>query len=913
MQTFNSLSHKERARVREKSSFNLPPHFFGATMSRIDDLLKQMTLEEKISMLAGADLWHSVSVPRLGIPQFKVTDGPNGARGAWGSMSTSSVATPVGIALGATWNPELVEKVGNVLADELEAKGAHILLAPTVNIHRTPIAGRNFECYSEDPFLSGVIASAYIKGIQDKGKGACIKHFVANDQEYERKSMSSEVDERTLREIYLEPFRIAIRNSNPWAVMSAYNRVNGTYACENGHTLNDILKGEWDYKGIVMSDWFGTYDKNVPSSGLDLEMPGAARWMSEEMVKHALDEGPLTEEILDNKVHRLLGVLEKAGLFDKPELQKERAEDKPQHGKIMREAAREAIVLLKNKKGLLPLKKVKSIAVIGPNANVGQILGGGSSSVTPHYVVTPLEGIKNRAGKKIKVNFAPGCKIYKTMPAPGPETLTNADGRPGLNLSIYNGTEFSGAPVYSDVTTRVQYDWFDKSVPNANQESFSLRMEGFFTPKESGVHTLGLKSVGWCKLYLDDKVVVDHSYDEDMGKQVLAEVELEGGKAYAIKVEYYWKGRPRSRSVMLGHQPPQPLDLIAGAVKLAKKADVVIVVAGLTGEWESEGFDRVDMKLPGDQDKLIKKVAKANKNTIVVLNVGSPVEMPWIDKVPAVLQLWYDSQEQGNALADVLFGDVNPSGKLPTTFPVRLEDNPAYINYPGENGRVRYGEGIFVGYRYYDKKNVTPLFPFGHGLSYTGFDYGNLRLSAKSITPNDKLTVKVDVTNTGKVAGKEIVQLYVRDVSSTFARPEKELKAFAKVEIKPGKKKTVTFTLDREAFWYFDVAKNIWNTEAGEFEILVGASSRDIRGSSSVMLEPADTRTSRFHAGLTFRVLLENPESRAVIAKHIGSFQLIEDLEIPATISFDLAASKYPHFVSQELLAKIDQDLAKIK
>src|SRR5512134_2354590 len=436
-------------------------------MSRIDDLLEQMTIEEKISMLAGADLWHSVAVPRLGVPQFRVTDGPNGARGAWGGMGPTSVATPVGIALGATWNPDLVEKVGTVLGDELKAKGAHILLAPTVNIHRTPIAGRNFECFAEDPFLSGILASAYIKGIQSKGVGACIKHFVANDQEYERFSISSEVDERTLREIYLEPFRIAIRNSNPWSVMSAYNRVNGTYACENNHTLLEILKGEWNYEGIVMSDWFGTYDKDVPKSGLDIEMPGAARWMSEEHVKRALDDGPLTEEMLDNKVKRLLGVLEKARLFANPELQTERAEDKPQHRRIIREAAREAIVLLKND-GTLPLKKVKSIAVIGPNAQVAQILGGGSSSVTPHYAVSPFEGIRNRAGSRIKVQAAPGCFIYKTLPAPAPETLSSSDGRRGLRLSLFNGTELAGDPAYTEVTTRVQYGWFENTVPSVD-------------------------------------------------------------------------------------------------------------------------------------------------------------------------------------------------------------------------------------------------------------------------------------------------------------------------------------------------------------------------------------------------------------------------------------------------------------
>lgn len=879
-------------------------------MSRIDDLVSQMTLEEKISMLAGADLWHSVAVPRLGIHQFKVTDGPNGARGALGSMGPKSVATPVGIALGATWNPRLVEKVGNVLADELEAKGAYILLAPTVNIHRTPVAGRNFESYSEDPFLSGMIASAYIKGIQDKGKGACIKHFVANDQEYERFSISSEVDERTLREIYLEPFRIAIRNSKPWAVMSSYNRVNGTYACENEHTLQDILKDEWGYDGIVMSDWFGSYDTEVPAGGLDLEMPGPARWMAVEHVKNALNNGTLTEDRLNDKVRRLLGVLEKAGLLDNPILWAETGEDKPQHRKIMREAAQEAIVLLKND-GTLPLKKVKSIAVIGPYANAAQILGGGSSSVTPHYVVTPFEGIKNRAGK-IRVETAPGCHIYKNLPAPAPEMLSTADGQTGLSLQLFNGTEFSGDPLYSEVTTRVQHGWFDRSVPNVDQECFSMRMEGFFTPKESGVHTLALAGVGWSKLYFDGKLLLDHSHDSDMGQQLTKEIKLKAGKAYPIKVEYYWKGSPRYRSVGIGHQPPQPRDTIAEAVKLAKRSDVVVLVASLNGEWETEGADRVDMKLPGAQNELIERVAKANKNTIAVVNVGSPVEMPWINNVPAVLQLWYNSQEQGNALADILFGDENPSGKLPTTFPVRLEDNPAYINYPGENGKVRYGEGIFVGYRYYDTKKIAPLFPFGHGLSYTTFKYSNLRIGAKSLTPSQTLKVKVDVTNTGKVAGKEIVQLYMRDVRSTFARPEKELKAFEKVELKPKQTKTLTFTLDREAFWYFDVFKNKWNVEPGEFKVLVGASSRDIRLGGSVTVVP-EPRAARFHTGLTVQTLLDQPASRAVVATYAGGFLLMEDMRMAMDMTLEQVASNHPNHLSPETLAKIEKDLAGIK
>jgi len=780
-------------------------------------------------MLAASDLWFSTSVPRLNIPYFHVADGPNGVRGTWSKMSPSSAATPVGIALGATWNPEIVEKIGNVLAEEARVKNANILLAPTVNIHRTPIAGRNFECFSEDPYLTGVMASAYIKGLQDRGIGACIKHFVCNDQEFERNSMSSEVDERTLREIYLEPFRIAIRNSNPWTIMSGYNRVNGVYACENDRTLKEILKGEWKYEGAVISDWFGTYDESVPAGGLDIEFPGTARWMSPEFVNRALKGGKLSMDGLNDKIRRLLLVTEKAGLLESPEHPTEHAEDNPEHRKIIRKAADEAIVLLKNG-GNLPFKKVKSIAVIGPHTTNASIFGGGSSSgFIPHYVVSPYEGIKKRAGKKIKVDTAPGCHIYKNLPAPAPETLSTTDGRVGLNLSLFNGIQFSGLPRYESVVDIPVFDWFHNSIPNVNRENFSMRLDGFFTPKESGRHKLSLSGVGWCRLYLDGELVVNHSSDEHLGREIITEKRLKGGKSYAIKLEYWFTGDVHHRSVSIGHEPPHAKDLIKEAVKIAKKSDVVVLVVGLNKDWEAEGFDRVDMKLPGEQNKLIKQVLKVNKNTIVVMNVGSPVEMPWIDKAQSVLQLWYNSQEQGNALADILFGDVNPSGKLPASFPVRLEDNPAFINYPGENGKVRYGEGVFVGYRYYDKKNVAPLFPFGHGLSYTRFKYSNLKLSAKRTSVDGTLKVKVDVTNTGRVRGKEVVQLYVRDIQSTMARPVKELKAFAKVELKPGQKKTVTFTLDREAFWYFDTKINGWNIETGEFELLVGASSRDIR------------------------------------------------------------------------------------
>ena len=881
-------------------------------MADIEHLISQMTLDEKISMLAGADLWHSVPVKRLGIPSFKVTDGPNGGRGANGSMGPSSVCTPVGIALGATWNPELVEEIGTVLGDEVKAKSANILLAPTVNIHRSPIAGRNFECYSEDPYLSGEMATAYIKGIQKQGVGACIKHFVCNDQEFERFSMSSEVEERPLRELYLEPFRKAIKNAKPWSLMSAYNKVRSTWASENDYTLQTILKKEWGFDGAVISDWYGTYSDAVAAGGLDLEMPGPARWMNSDKVKAALDAGTLTETELNDKVRRLLGIIEKAGLFENPVILPERAEDRPAHRKIIRAAAREAIVLLKNQDHLLPIKGVKSIAVIGENARWAQILGGGSSAVSPHYVISPLDGIRARAGDQIKVDYAPGCFIHRTMPAPDANTLSTAEGTQGLYVEVFDNLDFSGTPAFTQINDRVQFGWFGDSVPNVDQTCFAVRLSGFFTPMESGTHSLGLGTVGRGKLFIDDKEVIDNWTSPAPYGQKTVELELIAGKRVAIRIDYNWQGDPRWRSLSLSHMPPHAADLMAEAVELASQADLVVIVAGLTGEWEAEGFDRVDMKLPGDQDLLISKIAAVNPNTIVALNVGSPIEMPWIDEVAAVLQLWYNSQEQGNALADVLFGDVSPSGKLPTTFPKRLQDNPAYLNFPGENGKVFYGEGLFVGYRFYDKKDIEPLFPFGHGLSYTTFEYSNLRL-AKEFNLETGLAIKFDITNTGRVPGKEIVQAYVRDVRSSLVRPEKELKAFAKIEIQPGEKKTVSLMLDQEAFWFYNPAKGGWITEPGEFEIMIGASSRDIRLTAKCMLAaPAMRRDTRLHTGLALRTILDDPGGFAAFGKHFGEWIKAPELQNILDMTIDTIATHAPNIVTPEKLAALAEDLAKV-
>ena len=798
-----------------------------------ESLIAQMTIEEKIAMLAGADLWHTVPIERLGIPAMRVTDGPIGARGTQARGGPTSACFPAPIALAATWNPKLVERVGMALGNETKAKGAHILLAPTVNIHRSPLAGRHFECYSEDPYLTARMAVAYIKGLQSQGVGACIKHFVCNDSEFQRHTISSEVGERPLHEIYLAPFRAAVREANPWAVMSAYNKLNGVWCSENRHLLLEVLKEEWGFDGIVISDWFGTYTPNVAAGGLDLEMPGLARWMGQH-VQEAMEAGELSEEELDDKVRRLLRTLWRVGAFDRPELRPEQAIDRPEDRRLAREVAAEAIVLLKNQDRLLPLDlgALKSIAVIGENARWAQVQGGGSAHVSPHHVVSPLDGILTKAAGRATVGYEIGCPIHKRLPLIDVNLLTAEDGsQGGLTVQFFANPGLSGSPVYTERYGHADLVWLGESVPGIDPERFSARLAARFTPAETGRHVLGLMSVGRSRLLVDGQEIIDHWTETPSGERPerVAEIDLVAGQSVQIVVEYSWQAGSGWRMLRLGCLPPMPSDPVGRAVELAARSDVAIVFAGLTDEWESEGEDRAGMDLPGDQVALIERVAAANPRTIVVLNTGSPIPMDWLDAVPAVVQAWYPGQEAGHAIADVLFGDANPSGRLPTTFPRCLKDNPAYLNYPGENGKVTYGEGLFVGYRYYDAKGIEPLFPFGYGLSYTTFAYSNLRLEANEYLAGDEIRVRVDVENTGARAGQEVVQLYLRDVESALRRPEKELKAFAKVALEPGETKTVTLLLDQEALSYYDPDQNGWVVEPGEFEVLVGSSSRDIR------------------------------------------------------------------------------------
>jgi beta-glucosidase len=787
---------------------------------RVEKLVADLTLDEKAALAAGVDLWHGPGVDRLGVPALKVTDGPSGARGEqWSGRPSANF--PCGTALGATWNPELVHEVGKRLGVETRRKQAHALLAPTVNIHRHPLAGRNFECYSEDPFLSARMAVAYITGVQSQGVGCTVKHFVANDSEYERMTISSEVDERTLREISLVPFEAAVKEAGTWALMTAYNRVNGPFCSEHAELIN-ILREEWGFDGLVMSDWFGLHS-TVPAAnaGLDLEMPGPPQFFGEKLAA-AVRAGEVSENVLDDKALRLLRLIERTGRLD-DERPQEVCIDDPIDRAICRRAATESFVLLRNERDALPIvpSTVKTIAVIGPNADATVIQGGGSARVEPHPPVSPLAGLRARFGAaEIEIAHERGCYSFKRTPILERPLL-----RDPLNVRFFAGRERAGDPVFEDHSARGLFT-FIGPVGNGVPNEFSLEVRGTVVAPESGEWTFTLVQVGRAKLSIDGVVVVDNwqpqgRSDAFMGfgsSEATGTIALNAGEPHEVLVEFVPPGG--LGGLEIGCRPPSPPDLMDRAVALARRADAVICVVGTDNDWETEGHDRESMALPPPQDELVRAVAAVNDRTVVVINAASPVEMPWAGDVAAIVQAWFPGEEWGNALADVVSGDVSPSGKLPTTIPVRLEDTPAFTSYPGERGQVRYGEGVFVGYRWYDTRRIEPRFCFGHGLSYTTF--------ALDPPAWDGDAVHVRVTNTGAVRGAETVQCYVHDAESSVSRPQQELKAFAKVWLDPGESRELILALDERSFSFWDVATHDWTAEPGAFELRVGTSSRAI-------------------------------------------------------------------------------------
>jgi beta-glucosidase len=748
----------------------------------IKNIICQMTLEEKASLCSGFDFWNTKAVERLGIPSIMVTDGPHGLRKQSTetdhlglNKSVPATCFPSGSALASSWNRKLIEKVGVALGEECQAENVAVLLGPAANIKRSPLCGRNFEYFSEDPYLSSEIAASHIKGVQSQGVGTSLKHFAVNNQEHRRLSVDAILDDRPLREIYLASFEGAVKKSQPWTVMCAYNKVNGDYCSENDTLLTSILKDEWGHEGFVVSDWGAVNDRvEGLKAGLELEMP-SSNGLGDSKIVEAVKNGTLSEEVLDKAVERLLNIVFKA--FDN---KKENAMyDKETHHKLARETAAECMVLLKNEDILLPLKKSGKVAVIGGFISTPRYQGGGSSHINPTKIDNVLDEMIKIAGESTEISFAQGF---------------------GLN---------------SDETD--------------------------------------------------------------------------------VKLQYQ-------------------------AIDEASKVDVAVIFAGLPDRYESEGYDRKHMRIPENQIRLIQAVSKVQSNVVIVLSNGSPVEMPWADKVKAILEGYLGGQSAGGAIADILFGDVNPSGKLAETFPLKLSHNPSYLNFPGEEDKVEYKEGLFVGYRYYDKTEVEPLYPFGYGLSYTNFKYTSISVDKKDLTDNDSLKVTVTVKNTGAVAGKEIVQLYIKDVASNVIRPIKELKGFEKIMLQPCEEKSVSFTLDKRSFAYYNTEIKDWHVESGDFEILVGSSSKDIKLQETVCIKSTVELKKKFTRNSTLGDIMLEPKgaefAKSIIKEMFGGQSdntdtlgidmatMMKDFVLRSMVTF--SGGKFSEEIMEELLNKLN-------
>lgn len=685
-------------------------------------IIREMTLEEKAGMCSGKDFWHLKGVERLGIPEVMVSDGPHGLRKQAEEAdhlglneSIKAVCFPTACATACSFDRDLLEEMGERIGDECQAEDLSVILGPAVNIKRSPLCGRNFEYFSEDPYLASQMAAAHIKGVQSKNVGTSIKHFAANNQEHRRMSCSSEIDERTLREIYLAAFETAIKEAKPDTVMCSYNRINGEFASENHWLLTEVLRDQWGFEGYVMSDWGAVNDRvKGLKAGLELEMPGSGGNTDKEIVE-AVKSGELEEAVLDRAVERILNIV-----FKFTDNRQEGKFDLEEDHKLAAKIAGESMVLLKNE-GVLPLPaQGKKIAFIGKFAETPRFQGGGSSHINSFKITSALEAVKEVA----EVTYAQGYDV-----------------------------------------------------------------------KEDVI----------------DQAMLDQ------------------------------------------------------AVETAKEADVAVIFAGLPDAFESEGYDRTHMRMPDCQNTLISEIAKVQENVVVVLHNGSPVEMPWADQVKGILEAYLCGQAVGQAEVDILFGKVNPSGKLAETIPYKLSDNPSYLNFPGDGQKVEYKEGVFVGYRYYDTKEMPVRYPFGYGLSYTTFEYSDLQLSSDKIKDTDKLKVTLKVKNTGNRAGKEIVQLYVADKTGAASRPVKELKNFVKVELQPQEEKTVEMELDKRSFAWYNTDIHDWYAASGEYEILAAASSRDIRLKKTVYVESTTELPMHIHMNTTIGELLENPRTKGVI------------------------------------------------
>jgi beta-glucosidase len=792
--------------------------------ARVNDLLAQMTPDEKLDYIGGDKHFYIRSIPRLGLPEIKMTDGPVGTRN-----DGKTTAYPASVLSAASWDTALVKRLGIALGRDSRARGVHILLAPGVNIYRAPMAGRSFEYLGEDPYLAGRMAVSYINGVQSQGVAATVKHFAANNQEWDRNHVSSDMDERTLQEIYLPAFKAAVQEAKVGAVMNSYNLINGVHATQHDHLNNRILKGDWQFDGILMSDWVATYDGVAAAlGGLDLEMPSGA-FMNKATLLPAIQNGTVPEAVINDKVKRILRIIFRFGFYD--HVQKDAAVplDDPRSAQAALDLARSGIVLLKNEQHLLPLSPaVRSIVLIGPNADK-YIAGGGSSYTQPFHSVSLLKGIQTiGTGTKltyIKDNFstiedqAPGAVFY-TRPGSAVK---------GLNAEYFNNSKLEGAPVATVIEKTVNHIWSGKpGVNGIGADNFSIRYTGVIRPAASGNYKIAVKGDDGFRLFVNDQKIIDQWHDQaPVMKSAI--MRLEANKEYTVKLEYYENAGGSQISFTYY------LDAIdfSEAVQAASAADIAIVSVGFNQTSEGEGSDR-SFTLPEYQDTLISAIAKANPNTIVVLNAGGNVDMQkWLPSVKGLIHAWFPGQEGGTAIAELLFGKINPSGKLPISMEKRWEDNPAFNYYYDEDKdkKVFYKEGLYTGYRYYDSSTVKPLFPFGFGLSYTSFEYSGLEITGDRPA---NFSASFNIKNTGNYDGAETAQLYIHQVNSPVARPEKELKGFTKLFLKKGETKKVTIPLSAAAFSYYKKETNAFGYDKGTFNILVGASSSQILLKGSV-------------------------------------------------------------------------------
>jgi beta-glucosidase len=808
---------------------------------RVQGLLEKLELEEKLQLLGGKPgrggaQANSATFPieRIGLPELRMADGPMGVH--W--WCDASTAYPALIAAAASFDTALWYRLGSALGRDCRARGVHILLAPGVNIYRGPYCGRNFEYAGEDPFLSSRFGVEYIRGVQDQGVSATVKHFAVNFMEYARHTASSDLDERTLHEIYLPAFKAAITEAGSGALMTAYNLVNGVHCSEHPGLILDILKGEWKFDGVAMSDWLSTYSvADAANAGLDLEMPTADMFTAANL-KAALAAGEVSLDTIDDKVRRLLRLAVCFGWLDHEQKDASIPYDDPATAEVALEVARRGIVLLRNESDFLPLDAgvKRTIAVLGPYAHPAVFGGGGSSFTPPHRATSLLEGLKQLASGA-EILHAPG-------PDPNPQrgvfaasVFECAEGK-GLIAEYFDNNHLEGKPLVRRVDERVDFAWgIRPPAEGITEKQFSVRWTGVIRPERSGRHAFYSRSHdSQYRVIVEGKAVIDTWAVPENGPQ-RGELVLEAGKAYSVCVEYR-KTRFFSGMQFGWQSTDGGAAETAKCVALARRADIAVVTAGWDNVSEAEGFDRGFAMNPEIENMLL-EVARVQPNTIVVLTAGGNLDMSrWIDRVRGVLHAFYPGQAGGQALAEIIFGVVNPSGKLPATFEARAEDRGSFDSYfdSDGDGRIELTDGVFSGYRYFDREGIAPRFAFGFGLSYTKFSFSDLSLSSPRIAAGAALDVSVRVTNSGPRAGAEVVQVYVRDVASRLPRPPKELKGFARLELAAGASGVARIQLPPEAFEYYDPAQKRWVLEPGEFEILVGASATDVRLRASVVV-----------------------------------------------------------------------------